>query len=205
MTNGSYTNAGHDSLPPIQSGPLMSQESSHSRQQSRHHSIAGSDGSFMTAPQSLQQYATPAPGRSLTPPGDVRQYLTSSEEVLFMQVFVEEVGLWMDSMDPLKHFSRILPFYALNNPILLNAFLACGARHLTLVNPAYHEDRALFYYDTATTTLLRCLQNPDRHTHICVIAAVILNVYEIMSEREMQHTNHIESRFACPPPPYKVL
>ena len=32
-----------------------------------------------------------------------REYLNSQEEVLFMQVFVEEVGLWMDSMDPMKH------------------------------------------------------------------------------------------------------
>jgi len=34
-----------------------------------------------------------------------REYLNSQEEVLFMQVFVEEVGLWMDSMDPMKHVS----------------------------------------------------------------------------------------------------
>lgn len=32
-----------------------------------------------------------------------REYLNTQEEVLFMQVFVEEVGLWMDSMDPMKH------------------------------------------------------------------------------------------------------
>jgi hypothetical protein len=29
---------------------------------------------------------------------------------LFMQVFVEEVGLWMDSMDPMKHVSLPSPF-----------------------------------------------------------------------------------------------
>jgi hypothetical protein len=33
----------------------------------------------------------------------VREYLNTKEEVLYMQVFVEEVGLWMDSMDPQKH------------------------------------------------------------------------------------------------------
>lgn len=32
-----------------------------------------------------------------------REFLTTQEETLFMQVFVEEVGLWMDSMDPMKH------------------------------------------------------------------------------------------------------
>ena len=75
--------------------------------------------------------------------------------------------------------------------MLLNAFLACGARHLTLVNPAFHEDKALHYYDTATRCLLKSLQNPNRDTIICATAAVILNVYEIMSERALQRMNHI--------------
>ena len=75
--------------------------------------------------------------------------------------------------------------------MLLNAFLACGARHLTLVNPAYHEDKALNYYDTATRWLLKSLQNPNRDTVICATTAVILNVYEIMSEKALQRMNHI--------------
>ena len=94
-------------------------------------------------------------------------------------------------MDPHKHFSRLLPFHSLSEPMLLNAFLACGARHLTLVNPAYTEDKALHYYDTATTYLLKSLQNPNRDTVICATTAVILNVYEIMSERALQRMNHI--------------
>ena len=32
-----------------------------------------------------------------------RDFLDSQEKTLFMQVFVEEVGLWMDSLDPQKH------------------------------------------------------------------------------------------------------
>lgn len=108
-----------------------------------------------------------------------------------MQVFVEEVGLWMDSMDSRKHFSRLLPFQALSEPMLLHAFLACGARHLALVNPKYSEDQALHYYDTATRYLLESLQNPDRNTVICATTAVILNVYEIMCERALQRMNHI--------------
>ncbi|KXL49254.1 hypothetical protein M433DRAFT_62435 [Acidomyces richmondensis BFW] len=120
-----------------------------------------------------------------------REYIDNPEETLFMQVFVEEVGIWMDSMDPLKHFSRLLPFHALSEPMLLNAFLACGARHLTLVNSAYNEEKALHYYDTATRYLLKNLQNPNRDTIICATTAVILNVYEIMSERALQRMNHI--------------
>jgi len=187
-----------NSLPPIQStGPYsdhgmgVKQEQLHSRHDSRHHSHTGSDGSFLTAPPT--SYSNPEQALTLppTPPSERAQYLTSAEEVLFMQVFVEEVGLWMDSMDPHKHFSRLLPFHSLHEPMLLNAFLACGARHLTLVNPMYHEDKALYYYDTATTQLLRSLQNPDRDTVVCATTAVILNVYEIMSERAMQRMNHI--------------
>lgn len=120
-----------------------------------------------------------------------RDYLTTAEDTLFLQVFVEEVGLWMDSMDPQKHFSRLLPFHALSEPMLLNAFLACGARHLTLVNPAYTVDKALHYYNTATHHLLKNLQNPRRDTVICATTAVILNVYEVMSEKALQRMNHI--------------
>ncbi|KAK8191978.1 hypothetical protein HDK77DRAFT_62036 [Phyllosticta capitalensis] len=124
-------------------------------------------------------------------PAKNRDYLNNQEEVLFMQVFVEEVGLWMDSMDPQKHFSRLLPFHSLNEPMLLHAFLACGARHLSLVNPRYTEDKALHYYDTATRHLLASLQNPNRDTVICATTAVILNVYEIMCEKALQRMNHI--------------
>ncbi|KIH92293.1 c6 zinc finger domain containing protein [Sporothrix brasiliensis 5110] len=120
-----------------------------------------------------------------------REYLNSPDEVLYMQVFVDEVGVWMDSLDRDKHFSRIIPFVALKSPMMLNAFLACGVKHLTLVNEAYKDDKALFYYDTATTQLLRSLQNPDRDIVECATTAVVLNVYEIMSEKPNERMNHI--------------
>lgn len=41
------------------------------------------------------------------PSDEKREYLNTQEEVLFMQVFVEEVGIWMDSMDPMKHVSML--------------------------------------------------------------------------------------------------
>lgn len=74
----------------------------------------------------------------------------------------------------------------------MNAFLACGVRHLTLVNPAaYSEEKALAYYDKASRYLLRALQNPERDSVICATTAVILNVYEIMTEKAMPRMNHI--------------
>lgn len=75
--------------------------------------------------------------------------------------------------------------------MLLNSFLACGARHLALVNPRYSDDKALGYYDRATKHLLDALQDPYRDTVTCATAAVILNVYEIMCERALQRMNHI--------------
>lgn len=182
-----------NALPPMQStgqygdDGLMKQDYTHSRENSRHHSIAGSDQtmvSYLTAP-------TTTNSEPRTPLDPVRTVVDNPEQMLFFQVFVEEVGIWMDSMDPHKHFSRLIPFHAMRENMLYHAILACGARHLTLVNPDYHEDRALFYYDTATTQLLRSLQNPERDTVICATTAVILNVYEIMSERAMQRMNHI--------------
>ncbi|KAH6662913.1 C6 zinc finger domain-containing protein [Plectosphaerella plurivora] len=115
-----------------------------------------------------------------------RDHLNSEEEMYYMQVFVEEVGVWMDSLDRDKHFSHIMPYSSLKSPMLLNAFLACGLKHLTLTNPDWKDDKALYYYDTATTQLLRSLQNPDRNTAECATTAVVLNVYEVMSEKPGQ-------------------
>ncbi len=129
-----------------------------------------------------------------TPPNEKytgeRDYLSSEEEIHFMQVFVNEVAIWMDSLDSEKHFSRVVPYLALKSPMLLNAFLACGVKQQTQVG-LYTDEKALYYYDTATTQLLRNLQNPDRNTAECATTAVILNVYEIMSEKPGRRMSHI--------------
>lgn len=135
----------------------------------------------------------PADTGMMTPTSDKsgeREYLNSPEELHFMQVFVEEVGVWMDSLDEKKHFSRLVPYHALKCPMLLNALLACGVKQLT-VTQQFNDDKALFYYDTATTQLLRSLQNPERNTAECATTAVVLNVYEIMSEKPTQRMSHI--------------
>lgn len=117
--------------------------------------------------------------------------LNTREEVLYMQVFVEEVALWMDSMDKEKNFSRTLPFQALKEKMLKYALLACGVRHLTLVNPAYPEEHAVSYYAESNKLLLKSLQNPNRDTVLCATTATVLNVYEVMSEKALQRMNHI--------------
>ncbi|OKL57939.1 hypothetical protein UA08_06521 [Talaromyces atroroseus] len=148
---------------------------------------------------SEQQYATThqfhgqnvfLPKMSMTPTND-HPCITNPEEVLLLQVFVEEVALWMDSMDAGSHFTNIIPYHALNEPLLLNAILACGARHLHLVNASFGEDRAVHYYNAASRDLLVHLENPHRDRALCATAAVILNVYEVMCESAMQRMNHI--------------
>lgn len=54
--------------------------------------------------QAQQAYVSPEESIP-TPEEPSSRFLTNQEEVLLMQVFVEEVGLWMDSMDPHKHVS----------------------------------------------------------------------------------------------------
>ncbi|KAG9496866.1 hypothetical protein J7337_011655 [Fusarium musae] len=119
-----------------------------------------------------------------------RNILTSAEEIHYMQVFVEEVAVWMDSFNREKHFTRSIPYHALRSTMLLNALLACGVKHTSLSAPENHE-KALFYYNTATTQLLRSLQNPDRNTAECATTAIVLNVYEIMCEKPAQRMSHI--------------
>lgn len=119
-----------------------------------------------------------------------RDILTSAEEVHYMQVFVDEVAIWMDSFNRDKYFARSIPHHALRSTMLFNALLACGVKHASLMSQGNH-DKALFYYNTATTQLLRSLQNPDRNTAECATTAIVLNVYEIMSEKPAHRMSHI--------------
>lgn len=64
-----------------------------------------------------------------------------------MQVFVKEVGVWMDSFDPSQHFRQITPYHALKSPVLINACLACGVQHQSTGSQVMN-DRALSYYNT---------------------------------------------------------
>ncbi|KAK7926685.1 C6 zinc finger domain-containing protein [Apiospora marii] len=200
------TNRGYESL--LLSDPFAANKEEIQRSQSRH-TYRGSDVSTAASVAGMTVgnnqphfFRSSGPGQDpigppdtgmMTPTSDKsgeREYLNSPEELHFMQVFVEEVGVWMDSLDEKKHFSRLVPYHALKCPMLLNALLACGVKQLT-VTQQFNDDKALFYYDTATTQLLRSLQNPERNTAECATTAVVLNVYEIMSEKPTQRMSHI--------------
>lgn len=119
-----------------------------------------------------------------------RYFLGSPEEIHYMQVFVEQVGVWMDSFDPLRHFSQITPYHALKSPMLLNACLACGVMHQAGTSQGL-STKANAYYQTASTNFLRSLSNPDRNMAECATATVILHVYESMAGIPATHMDHI--------------
>ena len=90
-----------------------------------------SDSTFSSATLNPPSHASyPDPQQPLTPPREPRGPLNSAEELLFMQVFVEEVGLWMDSMDPYKHVS----FLALDlviGLIIISSHVSCHSMLFT--------------------------------------------------------------------------
>jgi len=85
--------------------PTMQMQDSRQDPHQRHGSV-NSDSTFSShtiGANSVSSYNNTK--QTLTPPSETRETLTDPEELLFMQVFVEEVGIWMDSMDHYKHVS----------------------------------------------------------------------------------------------------
>ena len=75
--------------------------------------------------------------------------------------------------------------------MLLNALLACGARHLSLKDAAYSNKKAAHYYDAATQDLMSAIHNPNRDSVLCAIAALALAFYDRMTLPSGAKINHI--------------
>ena len=76
----------------------------HSIEAHHQHTSSSTDSTFSTQtfpPPSHSSYSSLEP--VMTTSSQTQGFLNTPEEVLFMQVFVEEVGIWMDSLDPHKH------------------------------------------------------------------------------------------------------
>ena len=70
--------------------------------QHQRHSSTASDSTFSS--NTLGAVSSFTNGdQTLTAANERRESLTDPQELLLMQVFVEEVGIWMDSMDVFKH------------------------------------------------------------------------------------------------------
>lgn len=75
--------------------------------------------------------------------------------------------------------------------MLLKAFLACGARQLSLTNSSYGEEKASHYYEAATQDLMSAIQDPNRDSVLCAVASLALSFFEALSPRQAPQTNHI--------------
>ncbi|PTU25368.1 hypothetical protein P175DRAFT_0498486 [Aspergillus ochraceoroseus IBT 24754] len=117
--------------------------------------------------------------------------LNDPEGVFLMKLFVEELGPWIDAMEETKYFTHILPFYALEEPMLYNALIACGARHMSVANPSYSEEKASYFYSVASRMLSDYLKDSDRDSALCATTAVALSVYEIMCFGPVHSRSHI--------------
>ncbi|KAJ5817898.1 hypothetical protein N7447_007906 [Penicillium robsamsonii] len=117
-------------------------------------------------------------------------FLADPEQVSLLRTFTEEVGPLMDIMDEMNHFSQILPGFAISEPILLKAFLACGARHLFFVDASYGDEKATSYYDDATRDLLNAMHDPNRDSVLCATAALALGFSETMPTSSRHNGDH---------------
>lgn len=95
----------------------------------QHHLAHSTPSDNMSAQASVNAFMTPNPEDHPLSRADARDlqelegpdYLVDQEEVLFMQVFVEEVGIWMDSMDAKKHVGP--PFFNIPIYLSINTYL----------------------------------------------------------------------------------
>lgn len=87
-------------------------------------------------------------------------------------------------------FTQVLPHHIVDEPMLLRAFLACGARHLSVTNPSYAEEKATHYYEMATQDLMGLMQDANRDSVLCTTTALALSIYESMLSLPAPKTNH---------------
>ncbi|KAM0463500.1 hypothetical protein ACHAO4_000215 [Trichoderma viride] len=118
-----------------------------------------------------------------------REFLDSPEHVEYMQIYVHEIAVWMDSFNKGKHFGECLPYRALDSPLLLYSLLACGVRRLSHRRPDL-SSRATAYYSTANMQLFRYRENPERNIEECSVAATILKLYNIMFRERPETGGH---------------
>ncbi|CRL29285.1 Fungal transcriptional regulatory protein, N-terminal [Penicillium camemberti] len=155
--------------------------------------FAGTDTwhqSHLVPGDELLPHGTSHFARKLAGKHEYHAFLTDPEQVSLLRTFMEDVGPRMDIMDEMNHFSHILPGFAIGEPILLNAFLACGARHRSFVDPSYGDEKAAHYYDAATRDLLNAIHDPNRDSVLCATAALALGFSETMHTRSKHNGDH---------------
>ncbi|KAJ9655825.1 hypothetical protein H2198_005362 [Neophaeococcomyces mojaviensis] len=110
-------------------------------------------------------------------------FATIRESHLFFH-FIRHLSLWVDICDPHRHFATEIPFRVNNNPILLNAILACASRHLSIItDSADHE--SLLYANRCVQSLIQRFDDPLGHLDENLLAVVILlRLHEEISQED---------------------
>ncbi|KAL3492799.1 hypothetical protein BJX62DRAFT_202386 [Aspergillus germanicus] len=109
--------------------------------------------------------------KSSRPAADRHLSFKDPTEVSLMQVFVEKIAPWMDVLDDLKHFTRILPLHALEEPMLYAACAACAGSF---------SDDGMRLYNIAVQMLSESLSDPLRDMNLCAATAIIIEVAETL-------------------------
>lgn len=142
-------------IPPNHSGSEIDQSSS-------------SAGSYYTAIETTNDALWPFKNQS---------------EARLMHHYINNIALWFDHSDTIKHFGCILPNLAVCCPPLLNAILALSSHHLNLQGEL-EESVTLHYQDECFRTLLPDLQ--ARAFEAPMLAAI--NIIRVASHNAASHS-----------------
>jgi hypothetical protein len=118
-----------------------------------------------------------------------RDFLDTPEQVQYMQIYIDEIAVWIDSFNKENLFCECLPYRALDSSPILYSLLACGVRRLSYRQPDLGSI-ATAYYSTANMQLFRYHENPERDIEECSITATILKLYNIMFREKPQSGGH---------------
>ncbi|GAB7361091.1 hypothetical protein MBLNU230_g1129t1 [Neophaeotheca triangularis] len=161
------------------------------------------------APGSYSQYSQPiAPVQSLGSIADERACWQAKEPLILDEAehasfsrFVKDVARWIDVLDPLRHFSSLIPHLALYNEGLMKAILALGARQNSIRPPesgGTDEDRtaAVQYYHETLQYLYTAMTFASYKNSLELLATVlVVSTYEMIDGAGDGWERHLKGVF----------
>lgn len=136
---------------------------------------------------------------------DERSHWQSSDPVqlqrhehIIYQHYVTGVSLWIDLLDPFRHFATYVPHIALKNEGLMKAVLALGSRYLSIKSTdrseiQFCQNAAKQYYQET----LQYLQSAMRYVSYknspeLLITVLILSTYEMIDGPSRNWERHLK-------------
>ncbi|KAF2809020.1 uncharacterized protein BDZ99DRAFT_389364 [Mytilinidion resinicola] len=144
--------------------------------------------------------------RSIPQAGDGRESWQSpiklrDREIPIFRRFVDNLSLWIDMYDPMKHFSTFVPQLALQNEGLMKAILALSSRHLSIKpmepgGPLLDRTAAVQYYYETLQYLQRAMKHESYTRSLELIAtALIVSTYEMIDGAGKGWERHLKGVF----------